>query len=72
MRLFTGIDLPDEVHAKLEALVRALRPAARIKWISVANLHITTKFIGEWPEERLQELVAALRELTPREPITTS
>ncbi len=29
------------------------------------NLHITTKFIGEWEEERLEELRAALEEIEP-------
>jgi 2'-5' RNA ligase len=32
-------------------------------------LHITTKFIGEWPAERLEELKAALSGLAAREPI---
>ncbi len=38
-----------------------MRPTARINWSPVGNLHITTKFIGEWPEERLDELTEALR-----------
>ncbi len=60
MRLFTGIALPADITARLEQLVRDLRPTARIKWSQVANLHITTKFIGEWPEERLDEMKEAL------------
>jgi 2'-5' RNA ligase len=60
MRLFTGFDLPEEVVRNLQALLDRLRPAARINWSPPANLHITTKFIGAWPEERLAELIAAL------------
>jgi 2'-5' RNA ligase len=60
MRLFTGFDLPESVVANLDALISRLRPTARIKWSPPQNLHITTKFIGEWPEERLDELKAAL------------
>jgi 2'-5' RNA ligase len=60
MRLFTGLDLPAEVVRALDALVDRLRPAARIKWSPPANLHITTRFIGGWPEDRLAELRAAL------------
>lgn len=60
MRLFTGIEVPAEVRATLERLISYLRPAAHLKWCPVYNLHITTKFIGEWPEERLDELNAAL------------
>jgi RNA 2',3'-cyclic 3'-phosphodiesterase len=60
MRLFTGLDLPAYVVHALDELVDQLRPAARIKWSAPANLHITTRFIGEWPEERLPDLRAAL------------
>jgi len=66
MRLFTGLDLPGEVVGNLEALVARLKPTARIQWSPPANLHITTKFIGEWPEERLPELQAALSVLPVR------
>jgi len=66
MRLFTGLDLPAEVVGNLEQLLARLRPAARIHWSPPANLHITTKFIGEWPEDRLEELKAALGVLEPR------
>jgi 2'-5' RNA ligase len=69
MRLFTGIELPAEVKTRLTRLLDTLRPTARIKWSPVDNLHITTKFIGEWPDERLEELVAALRSLPPREKV---
>lgn len=60
MRLFVGLDIPPPVKNALERLVNQLRPAARIGWSQAANLHITTKFIGEWPEERLGELRPAL------------
>jgi 2'-5' RNA ligase len=60
MRLFTGLDLPAAVSASLEDLLRHLRPAARLNWSPVANLHVTTKFIGEWPAGRLDELKNAL------------
>ena len=68
MRLFTAIDLPAEMLLRLERLLSALRPEALIKWSPLDNLHITTKFIGEWPEQRLDELHCALAGLTPREP----
>ena len=60
MRLFTAIDLSSEVVENLDELLGRLRPTARIKWSRLANLHITTKFIGDWPEERLDELAGAL------------
>jgi len=66
MRLFIGLDLPREVVRNLEALLSRLRPLARINWSPPANLHITTKFIGEWPPERLDELKQQLAAIPPR------
>ncbi|HTQ58539.1 MAG TPA: RNA 2',3'-cyclic phosphodiesterase [Bryobacteraceae bacterium] len=72
MRLFTGLDLSPEVVAALETLLARLRPTARIQWSPPANLHITTRFIGEWPAERLPELSAALGGLPRHPPIPVS
>ncbi len=69
MRLFTGLDLPEEVIRQLEGLTARLRPHAQIGWSPPANLHITTKFIGEWPEARLAELEASLAAIPSREPL---
>ena len=60
MRLFTAIDLPPDVRNRLDDLMGELRPLARINWSPASNLHITVKFIGEWPEARLPELRNAL------------
>lgn len=56
MRLFTGLDVPYETRRNLELLLHHLKPKADIQWSPLHNLHVTTKFIGEWPEERLQDL----------------
>ena len=60
MRLFTGIAIPPVVTSQVEQAVALLRPAAALRWTPAANLHITTKFIGAWPHERLRELQQAL------------
>jgi RNA 2',3'-cyclic 3'-phosphodiesterase len=69
MRLFTAVDLPAEVNLNLAKLLNVLKPTAHINWSSPENLHITTKFIGDWPEERLDELKACLHALPPRQAI---
>jgi 2'-5' RNA ligase len=69
MRLFFGLDLPAETVGSLEAMVDRLRPTARIQWSHPSNLHITTKFVGEWPDERLAEMKAAAAAIAPRGPI---
>jgi 2'-5' RNA ligase len=64
MRLFTGIALPPHVLENLARVLKELRPLAPLKWSPVENLHITGKFIGEWPEARLKELEHALENLS--------
>jgi 2'-5' RNA ligase len=56
MRLFTAIDLPAEMLEKLSDFLARLRPLAKLQWSAVEKLHITTKFIGEWPEGRIDEM----------------
>lgn len=60
MRLFVGLDIPPEVKENLTRFIDDLRPAADLRWSVASNLHITTKFIGEWRTERLDELKSAL------------
>ena len=60
MRLFTAIEIPEEVRECLRAVVDRWKSLARINWSPVQNLHITTKFIGEWPEEKLDAMKHAL------------
>src|SRR3954468_10864048 len=67
MRLFTAIELPPHLLLRLERLLSALRPEAQINWSPLDNLHITTSFIGSWPEVRLEELTHALGSLSPRQ-----
>ncbi len=63
MRLFTGIAPDRDVQGALEQVLRELRPLAPLNWSPVENLHITSKFIGEWPEPRLAGMKRALAEI---------
>lgn len=63
MRLFTAIEVPYETRRNLELLVEHLKPTAAIGWSPLKNLHITTKFIGDWSREELRLLQDALGEL---------
>jgi RNA 2',3'-cyclic 3'-phosphodiesterase len=72
LRLFTAIDIPADVKAALSAVLDRLRPLAKLSWIPLEKLHITTKFIGEWPdkpEERLDELKRALASVRAPAPV---
>ena len=65
MRLFTGIALAAHVRDNLARALQELRPLAPLNWSPVENLHITSKFIGAWPEDRLAELEHTLENLSP-------
>ena len=63
MRLFTGIAIAPQVLDNIGKLLGELRPLARLNWTPVENLHITSKFIGEWPEQKLAKLEQALSQV---------
>lgn len=56
-RLFTAIELPDEVR---ERLARLKMPLPGARWIEPANLHITLRFAGDIDNLAARELVYAL------------
>lgn len=65
MRLFVAVSLPEEIKTGLESILRkfsgaAERAGADIKWVRPDHLHFTLKFLGEFPETRLEKLTAAL------------
>lgn len=59
MRLFIGIDLPEEIKERVFALEMEL-PKESIKPVAKENLHVTIKFLGECDEEKAKEIVSAL------------
>lgn len=74
MRLFTGVAPNPHVIENLARVLGELRPLAPLNWSPVENLHITSKFIGAWPEERLAQLQSALKiaNVPPEFPVTVS
>ncbi len=61
--------MPQNIEEKLDVLISRLRNHAQIKWTAANNLHITTKFIGGWPVEKLPELDAALKTVGTSAPV---
>lgn len=63
LRLFAAVPLPADLTAKLSApLALARAQAPGIKWIDPAGMHITLKFFGDTPEERVGRLIQLLAE----------
>lgn len=52
MRCFVAIELPEPVRRRLGRLVQAFQPA-RAKWCTVAQFHVTLKFLGEVDDPRV-------------------
>jgi RNA 2',3'-cyclic 3'-phosphodiesterase len=59
MRLFVGIDIPDDLRAQITAFVEECRTIAPdVRWMKPEALHVTLKFIGE--TKQLDEIKTAL------------
>jgi 2'-5' RNA ligase len=71
MRLFVAIEIPEDVRAAIGELIKGLRETCRdARWVRLAGLHVTLKFIGETPPENVEEVKAALKNIAPRGPIS--
>jgi len=61
MRLFIAIELPDEIKQGIAGIQEQLRKAgANAAWTRPEGIHLTLTFLGETPEEKVQEVMAAL------------
>jgi RNA 2',3'-cyclic 3'-phosphodiesterase len=60
MRLFTGLSLPPATSASLLRALEGWTTYKNLAQTPEEKLHVTTKFIGEWPDSRLAELQVAL------------
>ena len=69
MRLFTGIAIPPHITARLVEVTDSVRGLSGLRFVGPEKLHLTTTFIGEWPEERLNDLQRALSTVAVPRPI---
>ena len=68
IRTFVTVELDAPLRQALAQAQAALRgrleksvgPDARIQWIKPASIHLTLKFLGDIPEERVPDIQAAL------------
>jgi RNA 2',3'-cyclic 3'-phosphodiesterase len=64
MRLFTAIELPEDVRAHLgrvrAQLVKTMGLDDAVSWVKSENLHVTLKFLGEVPDADAKQLVESL------------
>jgi RNA 2',3'-cyclic 3'-phosphodiesterase len=61
LRLFIALNFPPQVRQALWQAAAPLRDLGLpVKWVRVDGIHLTLKFLGDVPEQREAELVAAL------------
>lgn len=61
VRAFIAIELNEALRRQLEATQTKLRTsAADVKWVEPKNIHLTLKFLGDVPKEKLDDLCAAI------------
>lgn len=70
MRLFISIDPPDEICDQLAELQF---PARQVRWTASAQIHLTLAFLGDVPNQSLEDLCQQLAKvpLTPLQLTTT-
>jgi 2'-5' RNA ligase len=64
MRIFVGLDIPEEIHSRIGEYmqsVRELAPDAR--WVRTESLHVTLKFVGESAESRVRDVQETLTQI---------
>ncbi len=70
MRLFVALELSDAVRAAVRDLIARLQRArADIRWVRPEGMHLTLKFIGEVPEEKLALIRQALASVASPQPV---
>jgi RNA 2',3'-cyclic 3'-phosphodiesterase len=63
-RIFAAVKiLPDDGLLRLLHTLRSALSQDKIKWVDTANMHITLKFFGETPEDKVQEISKALESI---------
>jgi 2'-5' RNA ligase len=60
IRTFVCIEIPESIKQRLEDLERQLRGVdAQVSWVRPSNVHLTLKFLGGVPKERIDGVSAA-------------
>jgi 2'-5' RNA ligase len=67
VRTFLAINLTPEVRRDVASATAALRDCVpELAWIREPLLHLTLKFLGEQPEERIDDVGAAIKNVARR------
>jgi RNA 2',3'-cyclic 3'-phosphodiesterase len=57
MRVFVGLDIPDQIRTAISRYMDGLRNfAPDVRWVRPESFHVTLKFIGEQKPEQVEEI----------------
>jgi 2'-5' RNA ligase len=57
MRVFVGLDIPEEIRAAIARYLDGLRNfAPEVRWVNPESFHVTLKFIGEQSSEQVERI----------------
>jgi len=64
MRVFIGLDISSEIRDRIgETMERLRHLAPDARWVRTESLHVTLKFIGEAPENKVLEIQETLKQI---------
>ncbi len=65
IRTFVAIELSAGIKSELTRVQEMLKEKSatpHLRWVNPANVHLTLKFLGNVPRDRIQEITAVLKE----------
>lgn len=64
IRAFIAIELPDQAKSDLSQILGKIRPGQErsVKWVDPASIHLTLKFLGNIPAEKVVNIARAIGE----------
>ncbi|MBC7359324.1 MAG: RNA 2',3'-cyclic phosphodiesterase [Desulfacinum sp.] len=69
IRTFVALDLPEPVQRSLDTFAAPLRQRdLPVRWIPVDRVHLTLKFLGDVPPERIGDMARALTRAVSDQP----
>ena len=69
IRAFIAIELTEDIHARLDDIQQQLKKTgADVKWVKSSQIHLTLKFLGEAPLDKIDSIISALENTVESKP----
>jgi RNA 2',3'-cyclic 3'-phosphodiesterase len=64
MRIFVALDIDDAIRSRIQRFMEGVQEfAPDVRWVRPESLHVTLKFIGEQPEESVEQVKRVLSQV---------